>query len=365
MVKVTSLETKGFISNGLSDIHNPLLKELIANADYSISRYGGLCPHTVGFYVTPAINATIRFGSAEDKMLVFESMLVWKSEELIPSTKRGCKGQLEMRATQAARTAISLKRKQDESVEQTMLIMEQIIKDKQLDNNKIIAIKVKSGTITNKNITGLIANKLAKKYNHPVLLLNEVETEDGISWAGSGRGVDTPALESFKDFLIDSGYTEYASGHANAMGSSIQDKDFEEFIAYSNEALADCDFEPCAVIDFEWDSKELKFKNIIDIASLNMLYGQGLECPKVVIKNIVLNNKNLQLRGEKCPTITIDLGNNIKAIKFRGADIFEKIKPKSETGVTIINILGTCAINEFNGSINAQIEIEDYEIVNQ
>jgi len=33
-----------------------------------------------------------RSGILEEKYLMFEAMLEWRSKELIPSTKRGCKG---------------------------------------------------------------------------------------------------------------------------------------------------------------------------------------------------------------------------------------------------------------------------------
>lgn len=364
MMNVRSFETKYLIESGLITIHNPLLKEIISNADYQISRYGGLCPHTIGFYVTPLINSTIRFGEEEDKLLVFEAMLVWKGEELISSTKRGCKGQLEMRATQAARTAATLKRKQDDAVTLSMKTVKDIIEEKELYKNKIIAVKLAPGTIVNKNITGLIANKLIHEYRQPVLLLNETELDGEKTWAGSGRNIETPELESLREFIEESDYALYATGHSSAFGSAIRDENFEEFIAYANEALADCNFDSCATVDFIWPSSNIKFKDIEDIAALNLLYGQGFEQPKVVVENITITKDNIRLCGEKCPTLNISLGPNVKAIKFRGKDIYEDILP-SEIGSTTINILGTCSLNEFNGTITAQIEIEDYEIVNR
>jgi len=33
-----------------------------------------------------------RSGTMEEKILMFEAMLEWKSNLLVPSTKRGCKG---------------------------------------------------------------------------------------------------------------------------------------------------------------------------------------------------------------------------------------------------------------------------------
>lgn len=364
MMCVKSLETKRLIEKGLAAIHNPYLKEAVLASDFTISRYGGLCPHTVGFYIAPPINATIRFGAQEDKILVFEAMLDYKGDELIPSTKRGCKGQLETRATQAVRTATGLKKKQDTAVEQTMNTIKEIIEEKKLYENKVIAVKIKPGLIANKNITGLIANKLMKEYKHPVLLLNETEHDGETCWEGSARSVETPEFDDFRGFMEESGYALLAAGHNSAFGSGIADKDFEEFISYSNEALADCDFSPCASVDFIWDAKSVYYRDIEDIAEMNLIYGQGFEQPKVAIENVVLTRNNTSLRGDKCPTLTIALNDNIKAIKFWAKDIYKELEP-SETGSVTVNLIGTCSLNSYNGIITGQIEIEGYEIVNR
>jgi single-stranded-DNA-specific exonuclease len=49
-------------------------------------------------------------------------------------------------------------------------------------------------------------------------------------------------LKDFKQFLMDSGYFEYAQGHANAFGVSIPDRNLSTFHAYANDALKDVDF---------------------------------------------------------------------------------------------------------------------------
>ena len=46
---------------------------------------------------------------------------------------------------------------------------------------------------------------------------------------GSMRGLNQSELVSFKDFLEQSGYFEYVSGHDNAAGASIRDKDLADF----------------------------------------------------------------------------------------------------------------------------------------
>ena len=57
----------------------------------------GVTPFGVAFYIAPYVNATIRVGTQEEKMLMFESMLDFKAYDRIPSTKRGAYGQMETR----------------------------------------------------------------------------------------------------------------------------------------------------------------------------------------------------------------------------------------------------------------------------
>jgi single-stranded-DNA-specific exonuclease len=56
-----------------------------------------LTPFGIAFYIVPYINAITRSGTLEEKYLTFEAMLEWRAEEMIPSTKRGYKGQFETR----------------------------------------------------------------------------------------------------------------------------------------------------------------------------------------------------------------------------------------------------------------------------
>jgi len=56
-----------------------------------------MTPFGIAFYVVPYINAMTRSGSLDEKYLIFEAMLEWRAEDMIPSTKRGFKGTFEKR----------------------------------------------------------------------------------------------------------------------------------------------------------------------------------------------------------------------------------------------------------------------------
>ena len=79
-------------------------------------------------------------GTQEEKLILFESMLDYKAYELIPSTKRGFKNQVETRVEQACRNCTNIKNRQTKARDTALEIIEHIIEEKNLLENKILAI---------------------------------------------------------------------------------------------------------------------------------------------------------------------------------------------------------------------------------
>lgn len=367
MMDIRNFETKYLISQGISNIRNPFIKEMVKTQSYSINRAGGLCPFAISFYIAPQINGTIRMGNAAEKLMLFESMLDFKAYEQIPSTKRGCKNQFETRVEQACRNCTNIKRNQAKATDASLDVIEHIIQEKDLTKNKIIAVKLDENHATNRNLTGLIANQLMAKYKHPILLLTKVRQEDGsITWEGSGRGYDTSNFSDLRSFIKDSGLAFLAEGHANAFGVGISDDCFDTFIKYSNEALKDCAFNPCAKVDFIWQGSDFFGPEVVDLAQLDTIWGQELEKPYIAIENVKVHPQNAVLMSkDKSPTLKIELSNGVSLIKFRSSEEEFLELTKYPSGSVNINVIGTCKINEWNGIITPQIEIKDYEIVGE
>ena len=358
MMDLRDFETKHLITKGLENIRNPYFKGMVDKQSYSLK--DGMSPIGVAFYIAPYVNATIRMGTQEEKLLLFESMLDYRGYELIDSTKRGCKGQKETRVEQACRNCTNIKNRQTKARDAALETIEHIIEEKNLLDNKILAIKL--DTISaDRNLTGLIANQLMAKYQRPVLLLNK--TEDG--WEGSGRGYDKSKFDNLREFLKESNLVLYAEGHANALGVGITDNNFNTFINYSNQALADFDFTPCYKVDFIFNGSDFRGNDIVKIAELKSLWGQGVDEPLVAIENINVYNGNVVLMSpDKSPTLKITLSNGTSLIKFKATqEEYEKLC--SETGCITINVVGKCERNIWNGIVSPQIIIEDYEIVGE
>lgn len=362
MMDLRDYETKHLITLGLENIRNPYFKGMVQKNEYSLK--DGITPIGIAFYIAPYVNATIRMGTQEEKMIMFESMLDFRGYELIPSTKRGCKGQKETRVEQACRNCTNIKSRQTKARDASLEVIENIIKDKKLLENKILVIKL-DNYAADKNLTGLIANQLMAKYQRPILLLNKVinpETKE-ISWEGSGRGYDKSKFDNLREFLKESGLVMYAEGHANALGSGITDDNFETFINYSNNALKDFDFTPCYKVDFIFNGSDFRGSDIVEIAELKSLWGQGVEEPFVAIENINVYSGNVVLMSpDKSPTLKITLSNGTSLIKFKSSqEEYEQFQ--NGMGCITINVVGRCERNIWNGRVSPQIMIEAYEII--
>jgi single-stranded-DNA-specific exonuclease len=317
-------------------------------------------------------------GTQEEKLMLFESMLDYRGYELVPSTKRGCKGQTETRVEQACRNCTNIKNRQTKARDAALEVIERIIKEKNLLENKILVIKLDSFA-ADRNLTGLIANELMSKYQRPVLLLNKVvektpvydnqgklvTTLEVISWEGSGRGYDKSKFDNLREFLKESGLVMYAEGHANALGTGITNNNFNNFIEYSNKELAEFDFTPCYKVDFIMDGSNFNGNDIIKIAELKSIWGQGVEEPLVAIENIKVYGGNVVLMSQdRNPTLKITLPNGTSLIKFKSSnEEYEKLC--SKLGCVTINVVGRCERNIWNGIVSPQISIKDYEIVGE
>ena len=355
MMDMRNFETKHLIQKGLTRIENPFFKALVERQAYSIGET--VTPIGVAFYIAPLINATIRVGTQNEKEVMFKAMLNHCAYDMIPSTKRGEKGKTEAVVVQAVRNATNVRNRQKKARDNGFEYVEQIIAANNLDKNKIIVVQVSEDL--DKNLTGLIANQLMAKYQKPVLLVRE--TDEGLL-QGSARGYDKSELKDLKSFLLESGFMEYAEGHASAMGVGIYKDKVNALVDYSNTVLANYDFSACYDVDYEYMSNDFKAQDIIDIGSMKSLWGKGIDEAMVVIKGIKITSNNITLMSaNKNPTIKITLQNGTSLIKFGASQSeFESLK---SSGYTEIDVIGTCAINEWQGMITPQILIKDYEVV--
>lgn len=294
-------------------------------------------------------------------------MIEFLSYQTVPSTKRGCSGQVETRVEQAVRTCTNVKNRQTRSKENALDAVMKIIEKENLLENKILAIRLDPKYATDKNLTGLIANGLLETFHRPVLILNQVieENEDGeqvITWQGSGRGYDNANLGSFRDLLVQSGLVNYAQGHAQAFGVSIPVENYDALVQYVNEAYKDFDCAPIYNVDLIWEgNKALSAQKFAEIADEVQIWGKGVEDPLIAIEGFRVYGNQLNLYGldKGKPTLNIKLDDGSSLVKFKSSEEEYELL-HSDLGYVIINAVGTCSRSSWG---IPQFNIKDYEII--
>ena len=354
-------EIREIILRGMQGFRNPLLKAMVAKDKFHFEGKQ-LTPFNIAWYIAPYINAITRSATEQEKLVVFESMIEYLAYKTIPSTKRGCKGQNETRVEQAVRTCANVKNRQSKAKENASDAVFQTIKDENLLEHKILAIRLDPKYAADKNLTGLIANGLLDLYCRPVLILNKVEEEGKVYWQGSGRGYDKANLGSLRDLLESSGLVQYAQGHAMAFGVSIPEDNYDALVQYVDEAYKDFDCSPVYSVDLIWDgAKDLSSHAFAEIADEEKIWGKGVEDPLIAIENFRIYGNQLRLFGldKGKPTLNIQLDDGSSLVKFKSSEEEYELL-HSDLGYVIINAVGTCTRSIWG---IPQFNIQDYEII--
>lgn len=354
-------EVRHIITRGLANIRSPFIKTMHQKNEYSIG--ADITPMGAAFYIVPFVNAITRTGTMEEKELIFNSMLEWRAYDEVPSTKRGCKGQFESVVEQACRVATNVKARQKKQRDASTKLVEELIAENNLLDNKLLIIILENPDFSSA-LNGLIATELADRYKHPTMVLRNTTTENGESaWGGSCRGLNDSDFSDFRKFLEESGLVEFAQGHANAFGTLVLDSNLDKLIDYSNDKLKNYNFAPVYKVDMIWDFNNTNPNEILEIAKLKKLWGQGIQEPLIVIEHIPITTSNVTLMArDRNPTLKITL-DGFSAIKFKSGDEeYNHLIPASAYELKYITIVAKAERNEWNGRVTPQLIITDYMI---
>lgn len=360
-------ETRYYVDLGLSKIRSKLFKALIEKQSYSMNGIVNII--SVQFYVTPILNSMIRVGSAEDKDLLFRAFV--ETDEVFKYKKRGeTEESDEDIYTRAARLCYNAKNRQSKIVQKGVDAIDELVQGKEIYNDKVMFINVSD--ILGETLTGLVAIKIAEKYNRPCLLLRRQKVrEDGsLYYGGSCRNFDNSPIESLKDFLDSTGTFEYVQGHDNAAGISIHRENVTKSIELCNERLADVDFQKCFYVDFDMECDDLSVAFIKTIDEMKDIFGQGIKEPLIHIKNIKVYSEDINIMGKNLNSWKVIVGDGYAFVNFN-VDIntdslllkYRELTDEDvENGVIlgVMDVVGTVSINNYNGILTPQIIIKDY-----
>ena len=251
MMLYTSIETKAIIDIGLQNIKNPFFYYMVEKNKFSIDKMGGINYMSIAFYVTPFINAIVRSGTLEEMQLIFQSMLTMYAFDKVESGKRGHKGELVPRVEEAVRIAANVKARQTKLQDSAMELLEQRIQTDGLSKNAIIILCCEPGEIE-KNLQGLVANKIQAKYQHPCFVLTKSKGKDDKEYyyRGSLRNYSLSENQDLRQLCLDTGIPEYVQGHQNAAGISIAASKIKEFTEVTNKQYKNISQEPVYWVDF-------------------------------------------------------------------------------------------------------------------
>ncbi len=367
MGSMIDMENRYIVKTGLSEkyIKNDFFKCLLNKQSYSIT--GKMNPSwseivdatdaiSVAFYIVPLINAMIRVGTMAEKERLFMAFI--NGGEMVPSGKRGAKGTFERVDVESARECTNAKNKQNRLKESAVERLEAKIFKYDLLENKVLFVRLDEDDDFPSELNGLIAMQLSAKYKKPTIVarLNNQGYD-----RGSARGMNQSDLKDFKQFLLESGFFEYAQGHANAFGVSIPDDQLRKFHEYANYALADIDFgENCYDVNFAREANSADLKNlVIDLGGAGSIWGQNNPQPLIHVKNITFNSSNVRVMGANQDTVKIEV-NGMAYLKFHAKDLIEELQQYN--GIITMEIVGKPNLNEWMGRVTPQMFIEDYEI---
>ncbi|MEK4790409.1 DHH family phosphoesterase [Bacillus sp. FSL K6-2971] len=346
------LETRYYISKGLEGIKNPFLKKLFKKQEFSTN--GVKTIQNTQFYINPLINAAIRVGSKKEKDQLIKSFL--GSREKVLYKKRGSAVEESISIQDdTVRILTNLKNKQKRLVDKATDEIVQKIRQENLLENKILSVYIEG--ILEKNLTGLVANKLADTFKRPVLLARDAEKAEFLT--GSIRGYDKGEVKNFKELLVGTGLFEFVEGHANAAGFCIKKNSFKKINSALNDLLKDIEHKTVLDVDFEIPFKLLKEDFILEIGNQRELWGYKLEEPLVAITDIHVNKNEIEILKKRTTTLKIR-SNQVEFKKQFYKNEFPQLTDESESYV--LACIGKCKLSSEN---KPYIEIVDLEVVHR
>ena len=361
MMNYQDLETRYIISQGLKNIHNPFLYYMIEKNDFSIQKKGGINYNAIAWYVTPFINAVVRSGDEDEKKLIFRSMLTYEAFKKIPSGKRGQKGELIPRVEEAVRIAANVKARQTKLQDGSMSLIEKKIAREHLLDEPILLLKCDAGEVE-KNLAGLLANRLQAKYQRPtfVLIKGKSKEEPEYFYRGSARNYSKSEIQNLRELCEGIDSVEYAQGHEAAFGISIKEKNIDTFLEEMENTYNNIPHEAVYYVDYIFNQKDSAADKIQTLSNMSEYWGQEIPETNIAVKDVILSNaKVMLLSPDKNPTIKITLENGVVLIKFGSSAVeFEEFMKPNQ----ILTVVGTPNINEWNGVQTPQILINDYEL---
>lgn len=296
---LTNLESRYLVNKGIEQIksksnYNKLISKLIEKQAYSMGNKVTIIG--IAFYICPLINSMTRMGTIEENRILFEAMC--NLDETMFDKVRG-KGVVEMSLQEyAIRKCEATKRLQKKSTDKGVEIMNQQIEEFKINEMGIV---ICNGGELEKSLTGLVANKIASKYQKPCIILKTKDDE----FSGSGRGFERNQIQDLKKWCNETKLFTYSEGHSNAFGCSIhKDKIIK---LYDTSRQIPSSSELIYSVDGIYNGNSLNKAIVISVASMSNIWGTTIKEPLFAIEKLQVNSEHVSLIGSKKPQYLLNI----------------------------------------------------------
>lgn len=360
-----STETKTIVKYGLKNIDNNCFKSLCKSQDYSMN--GHINMHNVQWFVTTIINGMIRFGSNDEKDLLFRAFI--EKNETYQYKKRATKNKPaevinESIYARAARLCKNAKSRQDRAKNKAV---PDIVKmaNEYCQNDKVAIINI-TDTL-DPRLTGLVAIKVAEEINKPCVLLKQTTDYDTgkVYFRGSARNIDHCPIADLKTLLNSTKEFEYAQGHPNAFGVSIEENNVSNALNKLNHILEDTIYDSSYIVDFIFDKDELDVLLLKELCSFDDYIGNKIPEITFAVENIILTKNDINICGSKMNTLQFQI-NDIRCVMFNCNEdncLYDFVMNDWNNDIVKFNAVCRSKVSHFNGIMQYEIIVIDLDII--
>ncbi|CAF1774647.1 DHH family phosphoesterase [Bacillus subtilis] len=345
---ISENEVRNLVFRGLETINNPLVKVAVMDVFGSLE---GIAPKDLSFSIIPMINAVVRVGTEDEKDLLFRALnkigdgRVWNVEKRKKNKKTGKFNKILVEQDLYEYAFDMMKKVKGRQNSMIKKSLEKLRSSTYNEGGISIALLDSSDEAA---ITGLVANKVAKKYQKPALVLYYKDKK----YIGSGRG-DEKVLSSLKDWCNETGLVEFAQGHANAFGISIPEDNFEEFKKRTHEVEQN-EF----VYEVDLIVKENVDRSLIeDVTDNKHLFGGKVQEPLLAFVGIKINKNFIRQKG----SMLTFYENGVEFVMYGAPEgLYESLKNNFDRQITM-DFVGTPSVNVYGNKRTLQLVLVDCE----
>lgn len=325
-----SLENHYYVTKGLENLNNKFLNELYM----AFVTSDELTPEDVVWNIVPKLNAAIRSNDTELKAKILWLMSgnesAWDEINVLEVIK-------------------DLKKCHRQQSDFTRKAAEKLIAE--LDS------KTKCNIIyTDEDLgayTGLIAGKIEDITGKPTVLLRE-DSNDNHYAIGSCRS-PIPLCTKMNNIR----YVDWCRGHEEAFGVRCHKEDIA-FIQEWSDGL-DLDIEPEHEVVQVFNNGNIPAEVFGFGTEYKNLWGHGIPYPKYGITNVSIKAQDIQVIGRNKATIKFEYKGKDYIKFFCGQGVKDKLHIGENRKISL-DIIGKLEYNVYNGNVNKQVIIEDFEV---